>query len=209
MCAAWRIFSLCSHLVTLCQATLLPAFLTGCPPSVVCHLSPVKFILQISLTRCHAEFNTGSLRFNHASRISRIHAQITATTTTFMLRFSAFFIFIFEIVFPIANILRFVMRGNPKFMRGKCFHLKLVVYVFKIQPIYSIIILDSYLLYFIFIMQYVSYHNLPYKNDYTKEYLVFIHNEIIILQFFIVHIYKIAFMFFFYVYIYQILLLLI
>lgn len=98
------------------------------------------------------------------------------------------------------------MRGNPKFMRGKCFRLKLVVYVFKIQPIYSIIILDSYLLYFIFIMQYVSYHNLPYKNDYTKEYLVFIHNEITILQFFIVHIYKIAFMFFFYVYIYQILL---
>lgn len=99
------------------------------------------------------------------------------------------------------------MRGNPKFMRGKCFRLKLVVYVFKIQPIYSIIILDSYLLYFIFIMQYVSYHNLPYKNDYTKEYLVFMHNEITIQSvFYSSYRYRIAFMFFFYVYIFQILL---
>ena len=83
VCAAWRIFSLCSltsrH--AFCQATLLPPFLTARPLSVVCRLSNSsdKYVFVV---RCHSEFDTGSLRFVRASPIPYVCVRTTAATTT-------------------------------------------------------------------------------------------------------------------------------
>lgn len=184
VCAAWRIFSLCSltsrH--AFCQATLLSPFLTARPLSVVCRLSNSSD-KYVSIARCHSEFDTGSLRFVRVSPIPYVCLPRTtaATTTTFLtyvtyvtLRYVTLFFmctlfsshcFAFSAFCLVAS--RFTMRGIPEYTRGKCSAANSFMFL-KSQPC---IVLSSILFYF-YRCNASHCHHSPYKKTLRKNQLV-------------------------------------
>lgn len=84
VCAAWRIFSLCSLTPRHALSSHALTTLLNCL-SAVCRLSrrlSNSSNKYVSVARCHPECNTGSLRFIRATPIFYVYAQTTATTTT-------------------------------------------------------------------------------------------------------------------------------